>query len=137
MENQSKNRNLKIVQYIIEQETKDLDYCELSTEQQVEKYGLAQWFYSSSYNSRLTYTGMWYMKRWFRVIKINFTHKNPSVAKTDHLFWLGKSIKTPFYISYNGKYIELFNEEDAIELIMLDGDLDQYSRIHKNGERNE
>lgn len=131
MAKQFKNQNLKIVQYIIEQETKDSAYCELSKEQYDEGYCLRTWFYAASYNSRLTGSGMWYMKRWFKLITIKFTHKNPSVAKADHLFWLGKNMKTPFYISYKGKYLELFNEEDAIELIMLDGDLDQYVKIHK------
>lgn len=130
MAKQSKNQNLKIVQYIIEQETKNLEYCELSKEHD-EGYCLRTWFYSAKYNSHLTSSGMWYMKRWFKLIKINFTHKNPSIAKADHLFWLSRNIKTPFYISYKGKYLELFNEEDAIELIMLDGDLDQYVKIYK------
>lgn len=131
MEKLYKNQNLKIVQYIIEQEIKDLDYCELSKEQYDPDYCLSDWFYAYKYNSRLTHHGMWYMKRWFKLIKIELTHKNANVAKADHLFLLSKNIKTPFYISYKGKYLELFNEEDAIELIMLDGDLDQYARIHK------
>ena len=39
-----KNQNLKIVQYIIEQETKDLDYCELLKEYHDEKRCLSGWF---------------------------------------------------------------------------------------------
>ena len=75
---------------------------------------------------------MWFMKRWFKLIQIPLTHKNPTIPKSDHLFWLSKNLKSPYYISYKGKYIELFNDEDAIMLIMLDGDLDQYSRIYRN-----
>ena len=130
MEKSYKNQNSKVVQYIIDQEGKDPEYSELPKHIDV-AFGLRVWFYSAAYNSRLNAKGMWWMKRWFKTIKIELTHKNANVAKADHLFWLAKNIKTPFYISYKGKYLELFNDEDAIELIMLNGDLDQYVRIHK------
>lgn len=123
-------RNLKIVQYIVDQENKDPDYCELEIPEPPTQDLLANWFYAHKYNTRLTYVGRWYMKRWFKTIQIDFTHKNANIAKSDHLFWLSKNMKTPFYISLKGKYLELFNDEDAIELIMLNGDLDQYVRIH-------
>ncbi len=129
MDKSFKNQNLKVVQYIIDQETKDPEYCEL-TKEDTEERCLSNWFYAHKYNSRLTPRGMWFMKRWFKLIKIEFTHDNANLAKSGHLLCLSKNVKTPFYISYKGKYLELFNEEDAIELIMLDGDLDQYVRIH-------
>lgn len=116
----------------MDQEIIDSDYCELSKEQYNVNYLLRTWFYASKYNTRLTPSGMWFMKRWFKVITIPFTHSKPHIAKTSHLLCLSKNLKTPFYINLAGKYIELFNEEDAIELILLDGDLDQYVRIYKN-----
>ncbi len=128
-----KNQNSIVVQYIIDQEHNDVEYSELSKHIDVD-FGLRVWFYSAAYNSRLTATGMWWMKRWFKTIKIELTHKNANVAKSNHLFWLSKNMNTPWYISYKGKYLELFNDEDAIELIMLDGDLDQYARIHKGAQ---
>lgn len=124
-----KNQNLKIVQYIIEQETNNPEDCQLKGRDEL--YCLTTWFYAAKYNSRLTPEGMWYMKRWFKTIRIKFTHDNANLANAGHIFWLSQNIKTPYYISYKGKYLELFNEEDAIELIMLDGDLDQYARIYR------
>ena len=126
-----KNQNLKVVQYIIDQELKDSDYCELPKQQQDVEHSFKLWFYSGKYNTRLTHMGRWYMKRWFKANTIELTHKSPTIPKSDHIFWLAKNMNTPFYISYKGKFIEIFNDEDAIELIMLNGDLDHYVRIYK------
>ena len=140
MENQFQKTNSEIVQYIIDQELKDPDYCELPPGKGgisqkalcTVEWGLTLFFYSASYNARLTSQGMWFMKRWFQVITINFTHKLPHRPKANHLLCLGKNLRTPYFINYQGTHIELFNDEDAIELILLDGDLDQYVRIHKD-----
>ena len=126
-----KSQNSKITQYIIDQEKSDLDYCELQIPEPSLEQCLSNWFFACKYNTRLTYEGRWYVKRWFKTITIPFTHKNATLAKADHLYWLSKNMNCPFYISYKGKFIELFNDEDAIELIMLNGDLDHYVRIYK------
>ncbi len=130
MVNQYQKTNNDIVQYILDQENEDPVYCELSPKHNPE-YCLALWFYAAKYNCRLTVDGVWFMKRWFQVNTIYFTHQRINI-RPYHLLTFAKNIKTPYYINHAGRFLEIFNEEDAIELILLDGDLDQYVRINKS-----
>lgn len=129
MENQLLKTNLEIIRYIIQQETKDkVDWNIWPGGGNEDKF-LVNCFYNPKHSSRLTEIGFQYVSRWFKTINIELTFEGK--IKSKHLLYLSRNLRTPYHLSHRGKNLYLFDDEDAIELILLNGDLDQYVRIHK------
>lgn len=119
MVNSCKKINLEAIQYVIDQT------AELSDE--LPENLISHWFYSPKY-SRLTDEGLIHFSKVFKQIVIELNTGGKTI-KPNHMLSLSKNLTTPYHLRQY--YLYIFDEEEAIELILLDGDLDQYVRIHK------